>query len=86
MAAGGRERPGGTRGRELTWLLGITVEALGIAATYGVSPASLLRADAYERDLLIQAVNHAREEQDRRDQNLARMIVSEYAAAMKRAR
>ena len=59
-------------------------ESLGQAAALGIDPGRLLRADAVERPLLIAALEHAAKTQANRDEALARRVVSELAAAMKR--
>ena len=57
---------------------------LGQAAALGVDPGQILRADPIERPLLIGALEHASKLQNSRDEALAKRIVAELAAAMKR--
>ena len=57
---------------------------LGQAAALGIDPGLLLRADPVERPLLIAALEHAAKMHNERDEALAKRIVSELAAAMKR--
>lgn len=52
----------------------------------GVDPARILRADPVELDVLVRVARAAADHQNQRDHALARMIVSELAAALKRKR
>ena len=58
--------------------------ALGLAAALGIDPGRLLRADEVERPLLEAALEHAAKFVQDRDEALAKRIVGELAAAMKR--
>lgn len=58
--------------------------ALGQAAALGFDPGRLLRADPIERPLLEAAIEHAARFFAQRDEALAKRIVGELAAAMKR--
>ena len=51
-----------------------------------MSPGLLLRADPLERAVLMQALERAAHWRLELDKRLARLIVSEYAGAMRRAR
>jgi hypothetical protein len=61
---------------------------LGYAAALGFDPRGILRADPVERPLLVAALEHAarfeRERDEARIEALAKRIVAELAAAMKR--
>lgn len=57
---------------------------LGQAAALGISPSAILRADPVERPLLEAALEHAARAHRDRDEALAKRIVAELAAAMKR--
>lgn len=57
---------------------------LGQAAALGFEPGRILRADPVERPILTAAVEHAARFVRERDEALARAIVAEYAAAVKR--
>jgi hypothetical protein len=52
----------------------------------GFDPARMLRAEPDELEVLIAAANAAAEFQAQRDTALARTVVAELAAAMKRGR
>jgi hypothetical protein len=58
----------------------------GAAATYGIAPTTLLRADPVELSALAAIVTRAAECQQQRDTALARRVVAEFAEAMKRGR
>ena len=58
--------------------------ALGQAAALGIDPGRLLRADPVERPLLEAALEHAARFVQQRDEALAKRVVAELAAAMKR--
>lgn len=57
---------------------------LGHAAALGFDPGRLLRADPVERPLLEAALEHAARFVHARDEALAKRVVAELAAAMKR--
>ena len=57
---------------------------LGQAAALGIDPGRILRADPVEAPLLMAALEHAANLQNDRDEALAKRIISELAAAMKR--
>jgi hypothetical protein len=59
---------------------------LGHAAAVGVDPFRVLRASPDELDAITHAVRHAHDYHEARDAALARLIVHEYAEAMKRGR
>lgn len=80
MDAGpGGDRPGGSLGRG-------ALKLLGAAATYGIDPSRILRADPVERELLLAIIREAHQHADNRDQRLARLVVSELSQALKRGR
>jgi hypothetical protein len=58
--------------------------ALGQAAALGLDPCRLLRADPVERPLLEAALEHAARFHAQRDEALAKRVVAELAAAVKR--
>lgn len=70
---------GGTLGRDFLMFA-------GAAATYGVAPTAVLRADPDELAALAAIVTHAVDYQQHRDTALARRVVVELAEAMKRGR
>ena len=49
-----------------------------------MSPSAFMRADRVEAELLSRVLERARHYQETRDRNLAKMIVSELGAALKR--
>lgn len=57
---------------------------LGLAAALGFDPGRFLRADPVERPLLEAALEHAAKFARDRDEALAKRVVAELAAAMKR--
>ena len=57
---------------------------LGQAAALGIDPGRILRADPVERPLLVAAFEHAAKLQSDRDEALAKRVMAELAAAMKR--
>jgi hypothetical protein len=57
---------------------------LGQAAALGFDPCRLLRADPVERPLLEAALGHAAKTRAELDEALAKRVVAELAAAMKR--
>lgn len=79
MAAGRREAAGGIVGRDF-------LKVAGAAATLGIAPIHLLRADRTERELLIEIAQHAAEFAADRDAALANKIIAEYAQARKRGK
>jgi hypothetical protein len=59
---------------------------LGQAAALGIDPGRILRADRVELPLLVAALEHAAEVHRQRDEALAKRIIAELAAAMKRGK
>ena len=57
---------------------------LGQAAALGIDPGQLLRADPVELPLLTAALEYAAKMHNERDEALAKRVVAELAAAMKR--
>ena len=57
---------------------------VGAAATYGFDPTRIVRADPLELELYVLAAHAAVEHQAERDRALARVVVHELAAALKR--
>ena len=57
---------------------------LGQAAALGIDPGRILRADPIEAPLLVAALEHAARMHRERDEALAKRIIAELAAAMKR--
>jgi uncharacterized protein YigA (DUF484 family) len=70
---------GGSLGRDL-------IGFIGSAAVLGFDPARMLRAEPAELEVLVLAARAAAEFQAQRDTALARTVVSELAAALKRGR
>lgn len=62
------------------------MKVLGAAAACGVSPAMLLSAGTLERNALMEVAAAAINWQLERDEALARRIINELAASMKRGR
>lgn len=81
MGAGpGRERAsGGILGRR--W-----VDAVAAAASVGVDPVAVIRADPLVRELLLDVTEAGVRRQIERDEALARRIVAAYADALKRGK
>jgi hypothetical protein len=63
---------------------GELAQTLGLAAALGFDPGRFLRADPVERPLLEAALEHAARYTQERDEALAKRIIAELAAAMKR--
>ena len=57
---------------------------LGQAAALGIDPGRILRADPVEAPLLVAALEHAAKLLAERDEALAKCVVAELAAAVKR--
>jgi hypothetical protein len=57
---------------------------LGLAAALGFDPSRFLRADPVERPILEAALEHAARYARERDEALAKRVVAELAAAVKR--
>jgi hypothetical protein len=55
-----------------------------VAAACGINPSDLLRADPVERDLLSAALTHAQEYQRDWMTAMSRILLHEYAKAIKR--
>jgi hypothetical protein len=81
MGAGpGRERAcGGILGRR--W-----VDALAVAASVGIDPVAIIRADPLVRELMLDVIEAGVRRQIERDEALARRIIAAYADALKRSR
>jgi hypothetical protein len=69
--------PGGSLGRDL-------IRWLGAGATLGIDPTRALRADPVELETLVLVAQQAADYQAQRDRALARAIVAEFAASLKR--
>lgn len=69
--------PGGSLGGDL-------ISWLGASATLGIDPTRALRADPVELQTLVLVSRHAADYQAQRDRSLARAIVAELAASLKR--
>jgi hypothetical protein len=80
MGAGpGRERAGGgILGRR--W-----IDALAVAASVGIDPVAIIRADPLVRELMLDVIEAGVRRQIDRDEALARRIIAAYADALKRS-
>lgn len=58
----------------------------GVAATLGISPVRVLRADAVELALYVRIAEEAARYADERDDRLANRIIAELATAWNRGR
>jgi hypothetical protein len=56
---------------------------MGQAMALGLDPHRMLVADPVETSLLVEAVHHAAEYNDKRDEALARRIINELSRAWK---
>jgi hypothetical protein len=78
----GPERTGGAGGiLGRPWL-----DALAVAATVGIDPVAVQRADPIERELMLAVIDGAVRRQEERDEALARRIIAALAEAIKRGR